>query len=1380
MDSDLRHSGDTAGHSALTGVSAEASHGTATPASPTPLFAPRIYYVQPSLLGPLHGSADVADAGSAIGEDWAQTLARAASMGFDHLLIAPPFLPGGANDCFVTADHHRLCRSLLPGAADQDRAAAESGDGIPRDSAAHAPHGKEPDALDWLAMMSKAARAHGLTLMLDVVIDRIGTDAGLYRDHPGWFHPPGAQHGRIDPRHDPRADLIAHADFGHPDTQSPLVDWWIRQLRRYAESGVAGFRFDGIDGIAPHVWRRLAAGVRETYPTQRFLAWTPGASRDALRDLESAAFDGVFSSVRWWDARADWLADEVQALARIAPPIAFPETPFGPRLLSDLPTLSAPSDTAAVARAYRRAVQIAALTGTGWMMPMGFEFGVDRPLSRTPLNGARADYRDRTPAGGATPRVDLTDTIATVNAYAKPKKAAGAKGRHAAAGGAASHAVAGTGASTVNTDIAGVLRSRSALTPLTGPDASATALLRTDGVDPRRSRDAVIVLVNPDLYRPALADLQRWRDAMPGGFTQYSVLPIAAPTTHDAASPSATTLPEVITLAPAEVRLLHATRPAAVVLTPDLVGKGGTAKGALKSAAKPVRPSAAERKATIDVIQMPRIAIEDVTPSVDDGRFAAKRVVGEPVTIEADVFIDGHDHLAAAVLWREADWASRTDTLNAQTLANEGWREIPMRPSGNDRWQAILPLKRLGAYEFTIEAWRDTFDTLVDHIRKKQAAAQAVDLELQEAALLFSRILHETGSGGATATARTAQAKPGKDAKPVPADSEKASNTDEFKPAKRSTKSSKAADTGAAVAKVAPASLKGSAKPTAKDGTAVATTAATSATSATPSASQALQTIAAAYDAANAATRLDIVLSEKTAAAVRASGHRDFRVRHPRVLTIQAERRAARFASWYELFPRSASGDPHRHGTFIDVIARLPAIRAMGFDVLYFPPIHPIGLANRKGPNNTLTAGPDDVGSPYAIGGAAGGHTAVHPELGTLDDFRTLLHAAREHGLELALDFAIQCSPDHPWLKEHPDWFAWRPDGSLRYAENPPKKYQDIVNPDFYAAAAVPDLWLELRDAVLFWVREGVDIFRVDNPHTKPFPFWEWMIGEVRRRHPQTIFLSEAFTRPKVMNRLAKVGFSQSYTYFTWRDEKRDLSAYLEDLTQTPVREYFRPNFFVNTPDINPRFLQQNGRAGFVIRAALAATLSGVWGVYSGFELCDAAALPNSEEYLDSEKYQIRSWDWEKPGNIIAEIALLNRIRRANPALQTHLNVTFLPSSNPNVLFFEKATPNRDNVLLIAVSMTPWDVQESTVEIPLWRWARGDGDALDAHDLVSGERFQMQGKVQTIRLDPQVLPFAIRRVSAPGWQPPLSAPPDSGGDDSDAGQGGSTPHEGAH
>jgi starch synthase (maltosyl-transferring) len=491
------------------------------------------------------------------------------------------------------------------------------------------------------------------------------------------------------------------------------------------------------------------------------------------------------------------------------------------------------------------------------------------------------------------------------------------------------------------------------------------------------------------------------------------------------------------------------------------------------------------------------------------------------------------------------------------------------------------------------------------------------------------------------------------------------------------------------------------------------------------------------------AERLQALLSPDLAASMAAADDRP-QLAETRPMPVDAERIEARFASWYEVFPRSLSDDPSRHGTFADVERHLPRIRDMGFDVLYFPPISPIGRTNRKGRNNSLTPAPDDPGSPYAIGSEAGGHDALHPQLGTLEDFASLRRAAAAHGLELAIDFAIQCSPDHPWLKQHRGWFDWRPDGSIRYAENPPKKYEDIVNVDFYAKDAVPDLWVALCDVVLFWAEQGVRLFRVDNPHTKPFPFWQWMIGEVRRRYPDAIFLAEAFTRPKVMYRLAKIGFSQSYTYFTWRNAKRELQDYLVELNGAP-RDFFRPHFFVNTPDINPAFLQASGRPGFLIRAALAATLSGLWGVYNGFELCEAAAVPGREEYLDSEKYQLRAWDWDRPGNIIAEIAALNQIRRQNPALQTHLGVTFHNAFNDAILYFQKATADRSNIVLVAVSLDPGQAQEADFEVPLWTWALPDSASVMVEDLLTGDCFAWNGKMQHVRLTPE-RPYAIWRV----------------------------------
>ena len=498
--------------------------------------------------------------------------------------------------------------------------------------------------------------------------------------------------------------------------------------------------------------------------------------------------------------------------------------------------------------------------------------------------------------------------------------------------------------------------------------------------------------------------------------------------------------------------------------------------------------------------------------------------------------------------------------------------------------------------------------------------------------------------------------------------------------------------------------------------------------------------------AAGIEERTELLLSAAAARLMAEADARPFAVSLDPPYPVDAERLTARFASWYEVFPRSMSDDMARHGTFDDVARHLPRVRDMGFDVLYFPPIHPIGRTNRKGPNNTLEPGPDDPGSPYAIGSEEGGHDAVHPMLGTFADFRRLIAAAAEHDLEIAIDFAIQCSPDHPWLRQHRDWFAWRPDGSIRYAENPPKKYQDIVNVDFYAPGAIPGLWEALCNVVLFWAGEGVRIFRVDNPHTKPLPFWQWMIAEVKARYPDTMFLAEAFTKPKMMYRLAKVGFTQSYSYFTWRNEKQELADYLVELSTGPAREFFRPNFFVNTPDINPLFLQDSGRAGFVIRATLAATLSGLWGVYNGFELCEAAALPGREEYLDSEKYQLRAWDWQRPGNIVAEISALNRIRRANPALQTHLGVNFLAAPNPAVLCFEKALPDRSNVVVVAVSLDPRNAQATAFDLPLWRWDLPDQAQVVAEDLLSGEMRIWSGRSQTVRLDPNVSPVALWRV----------------------------------
>ncbi len=457
---------------------------------------------------------------------------------------------------------------------------------------------------------------------------------------------------------------------------------------------------------------------------------------------------------------------------------------------------------------------------------------------------------------------------------------------------------------------------------------------------------------------------------------------------------------------------------------------------------------------------------------------------------------------------------------------------------------------------------------------------------------------------------------------------------------------------------------------------------------------------------------------------------------YDRELAVVVDRERARFAAWYEMFPRSQGTVPGRHGTFADAERRLPAVAALGFDVVYLPPIHPIGRAFRKGPNNDPNGGPNVVGSPWAIGGAEGGHTAVHPDLGTIDDFDRFVRAARALGMEIALDYALQCSPDHPWVKEHPDWFHVRPDGTIQYAENPPKKYQDIYPLNFWCEDRV-GLWNACRDVVLYWIEHGVHTFRVDNPHTKPLHFWGWLIEEVKRAHPDVVFFSEAFTRPKRMKGLAKLGFTQSYTYFTWRNTAAELREYLEELTQTETAEYLRGNLFANTPDILHEYLQKGGRPAFQVRLTLAATLLPLYGIYSGFELVENVPLrPGSEEYLNSEKYEIRVRDWSAPGNLNAEIAALNRIRRENRALQLYTNLTFHLSENDEILFYRKSAPGND--LLIAVNLDPRSAQATMVHVPLDALEISGSTTYVVEDLLTSARYQWQGIRNYVRLDPTI------------------------------------------
>lgn len=496
---------------------------------------------------------------------------------------------------------------------------------------------------------------------------------------------------------------------------------------------------------------------------------------------------------------------------------------------------------------------------------------------------------------------------------------------------------------------------------------------------------------------------------------------------------------------------------------------------------------------------------------------------------------------------------------------------------------------------------------------------------------------------------------------------------------------------------------------------------------------------------------IDVLMQDETDILMSRVGPRVSKTLYAHELPVWVDRERAAFSAWYELFPRS-TGAKGAHGTFRTVIERLPYVRDLGFDVLYFPPIHPIGTTNRKGKNNALKAEPGDVGSPYAIGSPDGGNRDVHPELGTLDDFDVLVAAAADHELEIAMDIALNASPDHPWITEHPGWFERRPDGTIKYAENPPKKYEDIVNFRYYLDDGKPNapFWEAIRDMFLFWAGRGVLCFRVDNPHTKPFPFWEWIIDEVRLQYPGAIFLSEAFTRPKVMKRLAKVGFNQSYSYFTWRNTKVELTEYLTELTTGDCRHYMRPNFFVNTPDINPVFLQTSGRPGFRTRAILAASLSGSWGLYSGFELCEGAPLPGREEYLDSEKYQLRHRDFDAPGNIKDDIRLINRLRRDQPALRDFTNLAFEVAHDDRVLAYSRYDAATGNFVLFHVLIDPHVGAEFSFEIPLWKFGLVDEASVEVQDLIHANYFTWHGKHQTLTLDPVNRPYAIWRLIAPG------------------------------
>jgi starch synthase (maltosyl-transferring) len=640
-----------------------------------------------------------------------------------------------------------------------------------------------------------------------------------------------------------------------------------------------------------------------------------------------------------------------------------------------------------------------------------------------------------------------------------------------------------------------------------------------------------------------------------------------------------------------------------------------------------------------------RMAIENVRPAVDCGRFAVKRTLGQKIVVTADVMADGHDVVRARLLVRKHGSAA--------------WDERPMADLGNDRWQGEFACDEVGRFEYTVEGWVDAFDTWRRDLKKRVEAGQDVGIDLRIGAELIGQ---------------AADRAPASDAARL-----------------RHWQSVLAGGTDA----------------------------------------QAALTFGE--------TELTRLMAE----------HRDPRqaTQSDPPLAVVVDRERAGYSTWYELFPRSCAREPGRHGTLRDCIDWLPRLAALGFDVVYLPPIHPIGATFRKGKNNATVAATDDVGCPWAIGSREGGHAAIHPQLGTLADLRALVAAARELDIDVALDIAFQCSPDHPYATEHPDWFRRRPDGTIQYAENPPKKYQDIYPFDF-ESFDWRALWQELTDVVLYWCAQGIRIFRVDNPHTKPFAFWEFLIGEVKSRYPDVILLSEAFTRPKVMYRLAKLGFSQSYTYFTWRNSKAELTEYFTELAQTDVREFFRPNLWPNTPDILPEHLQTGGRAAFVARLVLAATLGPNYGIYGpAFETLECQPRePGSEEYLDSEKYQLRAWKVDQPTGLADVITAANRARRENRALQSNDHLRFHPVDNEQLICYSKQSEDGGNLVLVVVSLNFHEPQRGFVTLPLDELGIDSGAPFQVQDLLSISTFTWQGPRNFVELNPHKSPAHIFRV----------------------------------
>jgi starch synthase (maltosyl-transferring) len=641
-----------------------------------------------------------------------------------------------------------------------------------------------------------------------------------------------------------------------------------------------------------------------------------------------------------------------------------------------------------------------------------------------------------------------------------------------------------------------------------------------------------------------------------------------------------------------------------------------------------------------------RVVIESVAPEIDAGRFPIKRIAGDTVEVEADVFADGHDHVTARLLYRFQGVSS--------------WIAVPMHPLGNDRWRGEFPVASIGEYLYTVAGWVDHFDTWRSDLEKRIAAGQDIRVDLLIGAQLVEQAAARAEGEDALGLRRRAAL---------------------------------LRETGV---------------------------------------------IPAAQTAA---------LDPELAATMDRYPDPEMESRYDRELRVTVDREKARYSAWYEMFPRSTAPEAGRHGTFRDCEGRLDYVERLGFDVLYLPPIHPIGLSFRKGKNNSPAAEPNDTGSPWAIGAKEGGHTAIHPQLGTLADFRSLVERAASKGIELALDIAFQCSPDHPWVSEHPQWFKKRPDGTIQYAENPPKKYQDIYPMDFESSD-----WRALWDALLgvfrFWIDQRVRIFRVDNPHTKAFPFWEWLIAEIKRESPDVLFLAEAFTRPRVMQRLAKLGFSQSYTYFTWRNTKQELTDYFTELTQTQVREYMRPNLWPNTPDILHETLQLGGRPAFLARIVLAATLGPNYGIYGpAYELGENKPLrPGSEEYLNSEKYEIRHWNLEAPHSIDSTIATINRARRENAALRNTHDLFFHPTDNPYLIAYSKSSVDGTNLVLTVVNLDSFHTQSGWVYLELDHLHLRPDESFQVLDQLTGMRYLWQGARNYVELSPAKIPAHIFRI----------------------------------